>query len=95
MLNKRLRELRDFTQQRLFKKYRHDWTFDFVGEFKGKNLSLEKKAALAFKISCEALEPIVFPDEKISFVRTMFRHITSRRRQKKRWVWKRMQYCTR
>ena len=71
MLNKRLRELRDFTQQRLFKKYRHDWTFDFVGEFKGKNLSLEKRAALAFKISCEALEPIVFPDEKISFVRTV------------------------
>lgn len=63
--------MRDFTQQRLFKKYRHDWTFDFVGEFKGKNLSLEKRAALAFKISCEALEPIVFPDEKISFVRTV------------------------
>lgn len=48
MLNKRLRELRDFTQQRLFKKYRHDWTFDFVGEFKGKNLSLEKKGRSCF-----------------------------------------------
>lgn len=90
MLNKRLRELRDFTQQRLFKKYRHDWTFDFVGEFKGKNLSLEKRAALAFKISCEALEPIVFPDEKISFVRTVNNvpAYYERKEAKKRWVWK-------
>lgn len=96
MLNKRLRELRDFTQQRLFKNTGMTGHLILSASSRAKSV-FGKRAALAFKISCEALEPIVFPDEKISFVRTVNNvpAYYEPKEAKKRWGWKRMPYCTR
>ncbi len=71
MLDKRLQKLRDFTQKRQFKQYREDFNRDFISEFKDKGWTLEMQSAVAFQLSCAALKPVVFPDEKISFTRTI------------------------
>ncbi len=70
MLTERLKELRDFSQARNFKQYR-----SFIGENYLKTLrklkyDFTQRSAFILNKMCELEDPIVFKDEKISFIRT-------------------------
>jgi len=71
MLSKRLNALRNYSQRRSFKVFRKEIKFDFLSEFKKKNLLLVKRSSYLLKALTEAEIPIILPDEKIAFMRTI------------------------
>jgi len=71
LINKELLELRNFTQERSYKQYRKDIDSKFNKNCNKKGFSLQKRSALLLKTMCEVEEPIIFPDEKITFTRTI------------------------
>lgn len=70
MLEARLQKLRDFTQQRGFRRYRKSIEDSLVKYFRVNKFSFEKRSAHLLKFMCEHEDPIVFPEEKITFTRT-------------------------
>lgn len=70
MLEARLQKLRDFTQQRGFRRYRKSIEDSLVKYFRANKFSFEKRSAHLLKFMCEHEDPIVFPEEKITFTRT-------------------------
>ena len=65
-MNKRLQELRDFTQQRGFRKYRSDAPSNRIAVFGSEQLC----QTILFKARCEEEKPVVLKDERIAFMRT-------------------------
>lgn len=70
MITKSIVNLRDFAQARNFRKFRKFNDMDLRYIFKKCNYSFAKRNAFLLKAICESEDPIVFPDEKITFTRT-------------------------
>lgn len=70
MLTERLKQMRDFSQQRQYKQYRTDINFDCLRTLKKLKYDMTQRSAFLLKVMCDAEDPIVFKDEKISFIRT-------------------------
>lgn len=70
MLTERLKEMRDFSQQRQYKQYRTDINYDCLRTLKKLKYDMTQRSAYILKFMCDAEDPIVFKDEKISFIRT-------------------------
>ena len=70
MLTERLKEMRDFSQQRQYKQYRIFFNENYMQILKKLKLDMTQRSAFILSKMCEAEDPIVFKDEKISFVRT-------------------------
>ena len=70
MLTERLKEMRDFSQQRQYKQYRTHFNGDFMRTMRKLNLNMVQRSAFILSEMCKAEDPIVFKDEKISFIRT-------------------------
>ena len=70
MLTERLKEMRDFSQQRQYKQYRTHFNGDFMRTMRKLNLNMAQRSAFILSEMCKAEDPIVFKDEKISFIRT-------------------------
>ena len=70
MLTERLNEMRDFSQARLFKQYRSYIHENYMRTLRKLNLDFTQRSAFLLSTMCAAEDPIVFPDEKISFIRT-------------------------
>lgn len=62
-------KLRDFTQKRYFKVFRQDKVVNWENYIQ-EEMSFQMKFARHFEYMCSIEEPIVFPDEKITFTRT-------------------------
>lgn len=71
MIKEELKKLRDFTQERKFKKYRKHTDIDVRRQCKDAKMSMQKRSAHLLKTMCEMEEPIVFENEKIAFTRTI------------------------
>lgn len=70
MLTENLKTLRDFTQKREFKQYRTNYNENFIRTLKKLNYDFTQRSAFILDAMCNAENPIVFKDEKISFIRT-------------------------
>ena len=65
-MNKRLQELRDFTQQRGFRRYRSDAPSNRIAVFGSEQL----RQTVLFKARSAEENPVVLKDERIAFMRT-------------------------
>ncbi len=70
MLTERLEKMRDFTQQRGYKIYRKSISPSIRQICKKQHWNMPRRTAMLLKFMCETEDPIVFMDEKISFIRT-------------------------
>lgn len=70
MLTERLKEIRDFAQARNYKQYRTDLFDNCLRPLKKLNYDLTQRSMYILDFMCKAEDPIVFKDEKISFIRT-------------------------
>lgn len=70
MLSKNLNELRDFTQQRNYKMYRKTVVNSILKLCKKFNWNIDRNVSILLKTMCELEDPIVFPNDKIAFIRT-------------------------
>ena len=67
----RLKGLRDYTQQRDFKVFRRANEVFPLMTFKREHLSLQKRCAKMLEALTREEQPVVFPEEKIAFLRTV------------------------
>lgn len=70
MLTERLQKMRDFTQQRKYKQFRTDFNENGTKLLRKLNWDFTQRSAWLLKEMCRAEDPIVFPGEKIGFIRT-------------------------
>ena len=70
-MNERLTELKRKTRNGYFKQYRKDISIDIEQESIKLNLSWPKRAAHSLRRMCEEQTPVVLPDERIVFTRTV------------------------
>ena len=70
MLTERLKKMRDFAQQRQYCKYRTNNINSCIKTLKKLNYDMTRRSAYILNFMCEAEDPIVFKDERISFIRT-------------------------
>ena len=70
MLAERLDKIRDFTQERGYKIYRKSVTPSIRSICKKQHWNMARRTAMLLKFMCETEDPIVFPEEKIAFIRT-------------------------
>ena len=70
MLTERLKEMRDFSQERKYKQFRTHFNEDYMRTMRKLNLNMTQRSAFILNKMCRAEDPVVFKDEKISFIRT-------------------------
>lgn len=70
MLTEYLNELRNFTQQRQYKQYRTNFNDNFLRLMRKLNYDFTQRSSFILNAMCNAEDPIVFKNEKISFIRT-------------------------
>lgn len=71
MLTERLKEMRDFTQQRKYKQFRTNTNENYLRPLRKLRYNFAQRSAYLLSHMCEMENPIVFKDEKISFIRTI------------------------
>jgi len=70
MLTERLKNMRDFAQQREYKQFRTHIYCDHMRMLRKLGYDFTQRSAFLLNFMCEVEDPIVFPEEKISFIRT-------------------------
>ena len=70
MLTERLKELRDFSQSRSYKQYRTFVNENYTRLLRKLNYDFAQRGTFILNKMCELEDPVVFKDEKISFIRT-------------------------
>lgn len=71
MMVKRLKEMRDRIRDREQRKWRQDRAPDLITECEAEGLSWMMRAARLTHRQCEAERPIIEPDQRIVFTRTV------------------------
>lgn len=70
MLSERLKDLREFSQGRNYKQFRSDIHENYTRVLKRLKYNFTQRSAFLLNKMCELEDPVVFKDEKISFIRT-------------------------
>ncbi|MBQ7024149.1 MAG: hypothetical protein IJN29_11235 [Akkermansia sp.] len=73
MINDRLLRMRDFAQQRQYNQYRTHEQLNITHTYRRLKANFAQRSALLLEFMCKAEDPIVFPEERISFIRTRAR----------------------
>ncbi|MCL6431169.1 MAG: pyruvate formate lyase family protein, partial [Anaerolineae bacterium] len=70
-MNQRLEEMKDRVREGYHRRWRQDVVPDVLAECEAENLSWPRRAARLTRRMCEAEEPVILPDERIVFTRTV------------------------
>lgn len=70
MISERLQNMRDFAQQRQYAQYRTQERLNYVRQFRRLKLNFTQRSSQLLEEMCKAEDPMVFPNERIAFIRT-------------------------
>lgn len=70
-LSPRLADLATRTRMRNFRRFRQTWKIELVDECRRENLPWPLRVSRLIRRMCEAEQPVVLPEERIAFTRTM------------------------